>query len=80
MGVGVVGKEDIKKGIKYVVSHIESPRMDLKQKTRYEELGLAYMKTHYYGGIKKYQWASIPLSLHGVVILANGERRDIVIG
>ncbi|MGL5646207.1 aminopeptidase, partial [Cetobacterium sp.] len=76
----VVGKEDIKKGINYVVSHIDSPRIDLKQNPLYEELELAYMKTHYYGGIKKYQWASIPLSLHGVVILGNGERRDIIIG
>ena len=78
--LAVIGKEDIKKGINYVVSHIDSPRIDLKQNPLYEELELAYMKTHYYGGIKKYQWASIPLSLHGVVILANGERRDIVIG
>ncbi|MDX8335076.1 MULTISPECIES: aminopeptidase [Cetobacterium] len=76
----VIGKEDITKGINYVVSHIDSPRIDLKQNPLYEELELAYMKTHYYGGIKKYQWASIPLSLHGVVILSNGEKKDIVIG
>ena len=76
----VVGKENIKKGINYVVSHIDSPRIDLKQNPLYEELELGYMKTHYYGGIKKYQWASIPLSLHGTVILENGEKKDIIIG
>ncbi len=78
--LAIIGKEDITKGINYVVSHIDSPRIDLKQNPLYEELELAYMKTHYYGGIKKYQWASIPLALHGVVILSNGEKKDIVIG
>ena len=76
----VIGKEEITKGINFVVSHIDSPRIDLKQNPLYEELELGYMKTHYYGGIKKYQWASIPLSLHGVVILENGEKKDIIIG
>lgn len=76
----VIGKEDILKGINYVVSHIDSPRLDLKANPLYEEFELAYMKTHYYGGIKKYQWASIPLALHGVVILRDGRRVNIVIG
>ena len=76
----VIGKEDILKGINYIVSHIDSPRLDLKQNPLYEELELAYMKTHYYGGIKKYQWASIPLALHGVVVLSNGEKVKVVIG
>ena len=60
--LAVIGKEDILKGINYVVSHIDSPRLDLKANPLYEEFELAYMKTHYYGGIKKYQWASIPIS------------------
>lgn len=78
--LAVIGKEDILKGINYIVSHIDSPRLDLKQNPLYEEFELAYMKTHYYGGIKKYQWASIPLALHGVVILSNGEKVKVVIG
>ncbi|MGL5356614.1 MAG: aminopeptidase [Cetobacterium sp.] len=78
--LAVIGSEPIVNGLNYVVSHIDSPRIDLKQNPLYEELELAYMKTHYYGGIKKYQWASIPLSLHGVVILASGEKKNIVIG
>lgn len=78
--LSVIGKEDILKGINYIVSHIDSPRLDLKQNPLYEELELAYMKTHYYGGIKKYQWASIPLALHGVVVLSNGEKVKVVIG
>ncbi|WP_300331859.1 aminopeptidase [Fusobacterium sp.] len=78
--LAVIGKEDILKGINYIVSHIDSPRLDLKQNPLYEEFELAYMKTHYYGGIKKYQWTSIPLALHGVVVLANGEKVKIVIG
>ncbi|MCJ8343197.1 MAG: aminopeptidase [Cetobacterium sp.] len=76
----VVGKDDILSGANYVVSHVDSPRIDLKGNPLYEDLELAYMKTHYYGGIKKYQWASIPLSLHGVVMLASGEKKEIIIG
>ncbi|WP_300392662.1 aminopeptidase [Fusobacterium sp.] len=78
--LAVIGKEDILHGINYVVSHIDSPRLDLKANPLYEEFELAYMKTHYYGGIKKYQWASIPLALHGVVVLGDGRRVKIVIG
>ena len=78
--LAVIGKEDIENGINYVVSHVDSPRLDLKGKPLYEDLDLAYMKTHYYGGIKKYQWASLPLALHGVVVLASGEKVEITIG
>lgn len=78
--LAVIGKEDIEKGINYVVSHIDSPRLDLKGNPLYEEFELAYMKTHYYGGIKKYQWASIPLALHGVIVLENGKKVEISIG
>ena len=76
----VIGKEDIEKGINYVVSHVDSPRLDLKGNPLYEEFELAYMKTHYYGGIKKYQWTSIPLALHGVVVLESGKTIEISIG
>jgi len=78
--LAVIGKEDIENGINYVVSHVDSPRLDLKGNPLYEDLDLAYMKTHYYGGIKKYQWASLPLALHGVVVLASGEKVEITIG
>lgn len=78
--LAVVGKQNIENGVNYVVSHIDSPRLDLKGNPLYEEFELAYMKTHYYGGIKKYQWTSIPLALHGVVILENGEKVEISIG
>lgn len=78
--LAIIGKEKIEQGINYVVSHIDSPRLDLKGNPLYEEFDLAYMKTHYYGGIKKYQWASIPLALHGVVVLESGEIVNIAIG
>lgn len=76
----VIGKENIERGINYVVSHIDSPRLDLKGNPLYEDLDLAYMKTHYYGGIKKYQWASIPLAMHGVVVLEDGRKVEINLG
>lgn len=78
--LSVIGENDILKGINYIVSHIDSPRIDIKANPLYEELDLAYMKTHYYGGIKKYQWATIPLALHGVVILEDGTKVDLTIG
>lgn len=78
--LAVIGSEDILEGINFIVSHIDSPRLDLKANPLYEDLELAYMRTHYYGGVKKYQWASIPLALHGTVILKNGSKVDIVIG
>lgn len=78
--LAIIGKEDIEKGINYVVSHVDSPRLDLKGNPLYEQFELAYMKTHYYGGIKKYQWASLPLALHGVVALEDGRKVEIVIG
>ena len=76
-----VGSDDIEKeGIRIVAAHIDSPRLDLKQIPVYEEAGMGFLKTHYYGGIKKYQWTAIPLALHGVVIKANGESVDVKIG
>ncbi len=67
-------------GIRVVASHIDSPRIDLKQVPLYEAENIAMAKTHYYGGIRKYQWATIPLALHGAVILKNGEKLEVKIG
>lgn len=78
--LAVMGKKGAKEGVKIVASHIDSPRLDLKPTPLYEDSELAYFKTHYYGGIKKYQWVAIPLSLHGVMIKADGETVKISIG
>ena len=76
-----VGALDLEKeGIRILAAHVDSPRLDLKQVPMYEDSGMGFLKTHYYGGVKKYQWTAIPLSLHGVVIKANGESVEIVIG
>ncbi|WP_430886013.1 aminopeptidase [Fusibacter sp. JL216-2] len=76
----VVGKEPIEKGMRIVGGHIDSPRLDLKPFPLYEDSGIAMFKTHYYGGVRKYQWASIPLAMHGVVMNKNGEKINICIG
>lgn len=76
----VIGKKDITDGINLVGAHIDSPRLDLKPNPLYEDNGIAYFKTHYYGGIKKYQWTAIPLTIHGVAALADGTQIKIVIG
>ncbi|SHJ81185.1 aminopeptidase [Paramaledivibacter caminithermalis] len=76
----VVGQEKIEKGMNVVGTHIDSPRLDLKPFPLYEDGGLALLKTHYYGGIRKYQWTSLPLALHGVIFKKNGEKIDIIIG
>ncbi len=78
--LAVIGKEDISNGVKICVAHIDSPRLDLKQNPIYEDSELALFKTHYYGGIKKYQWTAIPLSLHGVVVKKDGSKVEINIG
>lgn len=75
----IVG-EDLIQGFNLVVSHIDTPRLDLKPRPLYEADGLALMKTHYYGGIKKYQWPAIPLALHGVVVKKNGDLISVRIG
>lgn len=76
-----VGKNDVQKhGVRILVAHVDSPRLDLKQVPLFEKASIAYAKTHYYGGIKKYQWLTIPLSLHGVVVLTNGEKVNVNIG
>ncbi len=75
-----IGKKPMSEGCRIIASHIDSPRLDLKPNPLYEDKGISYFKTHYYGGIKKYQWLAIPLELHGVVIRADGTRVDINIG
>ncbi|WP_129596500.1 aminopeptidase [Anaerophilus nitritogenes] len=76
----VIGQESIESGMNIVAAHIDSPRLDLKPFPLYEDGELALLKTHYYGGIKKYQWTTIPLAMHGVFINKNGEKIDICIG
>ena len=76
----VIGKEAVEKGVNITAAHIDSPRLDLKPNPLYEELELALFKTHYYGGIKKYQWTAIPLALHGVFALKDGSVKEVSIG
>ena len=78
--LAVMGKEPLSAGCVIAGAHVDSPRLDLKQIPLYEDTEMAYFKTHYYGGIKKYQWVTIPLELHGVVALKNGDLIDVVIG
>ena len=78
--LAVIGSETIENGFNLVGAHVDSPRLDLKQNPLYESDGIALFKTHYYGGIKKYQWVTIPLALHGVVFKKNGEKVEFVIG
>lgn len=76
----VFGTEPIEKGVKIAAAHVDSPRLDLKQHPVYESNELCLLKTHYYGGIKKYQWPTIPLALHGVIFKADGEKVTVSIG
>ncbi len=78
--LAVIGKEPVEHGVHIAAAHIDSPRLDLKQHPLYESEEMAYFKTHYYGGIKKYQWGTIPLSLHGVIIKADGTAVKVNIG
>lgn len=78
--LAVIGSENIENGMNIVGSHIDSPRIDIKQNPLYEEQGMSLLKTHYYGGIRKYQWVALPLALYGTVVKANGEVIDIAIG
>ena len=80
MYLAVIGEDNIENGINIIGAHADSPRLDLKPNPLYEDGGFAYFKTHYYGGIKKYQWTTIPLSLHGVIVKTNGEKITINIG
>lgn len=75
-----IGTEPINQGIRITAAHIDSPRLDLKQNPLYEDGGFAFLKTRYYGGIRKYQWVTVPLALHGVVIRADGSAVNVTIG
>ncbi len=80
MYLAIIGTENIENGLHIIGSHVDSPRLDLKPNPLCEDTGLAYFTTHYYGGIKKYQWTTIPLSIHGTIVKTNGEKIDICIG
>lgn len=78
--VAIIGTVPIDEGVRLCAAHVDSPRLDLKQNPLYEDNDLALFKTHYYGGIKKYQWTAIPLALHGVIVKADGSRITVSIG
>ena len=78
--LAVIGKKPLSEGVNIAAAHIDSPRIDLKQVPLYEDGGMAFFKTHYYGGIKKYQWVAQPLALHGIVIKKDGSPVNIIIG
>ena len=78
--IAIIGTDALETGLNIVGAHIDSPRLDLKPNPLYEDTGFAYLKTHYYGGIKKYQWTTIPLSIHGVIVKTNGEKIKVNIG
>jgi len=80
LALAVSGKRPIRDGVRIIISHVDAPRLDLKPQPLIEEEGLSFLKTHYYGGIKKYQWVTKPLSLHGTVVLKSGVKKEIVIG
>ncbi len=78
--LAVIGEKDVEEGFGIIASHIDAPRIDLKPNPLCEKESIAYFKTHYYGGIKKYQWPTVPLALHGTVVLENGEKINVSIG
>lgn len=80
IALSVSGRKPLSEGINLIVSHLDSPRLDLKQNPLYEDIDLAFMKTHYYGGLKKFQWLTRPLAIHGRVIRSDGSSLDIVVG
>ncbi|MCR5633327.1 MAG: aminopeptidase [Eubacterium sp.] len=75
-----IGKKSLEEGMNILGAHLDSPRLDVKQNPLYEKNDLAYLDTHYYGGIKKYQWVTLPLAIHGVVVKTDGTKVDVVIG
>lgn len=76
----VIGKQPVENGVNITAAHIDSPRLDLKPNPLYEDVDLALFKTHYYGGIKKYQWTAVPLALHGVFVLKDGTVKEVSVG
>lgn len=75
-----IGEEPLEKGMNILCAHLDSPRLDIKQNPLYEDTELAYLDTHYYGGVKKYQWVALPLAMHGVVVKKDGSAVNVVIG
>jgi aspartyl aminopeptidase len=80
LALAIPGKKPVAAGLRIIASHGDAPRLDLKQHPLYEETDLAFLKTHYYGGIKKYQWLARPLALHGAILRADGKKIDVSIG
>jgi len=80
IALALLGSAPLAEGLRIIVSHIDSPRIDLKQNPLYEEADLALFRTHYYGGIKKYQWVAIPLSLHGLIVKSDGSTLNVQVG
>ena len=78
--LAVIGEESLNTGMNICAAHIDSPRLDIKPNPLYEDSEIAYLKTHYYGGIKKYQWTTVPLALHGVIYKKNGEVITVTMG
>jgi aspartyl aminopeptidase len=80
IALAILGKRPLSEGMRIIISHIDSPRLDLKQNPLYEELEIGLLRTHYYGGIKKYQWVAIPLALHGTMIKKDGTKLKLRLG
>lgn len=78
--LAVKGKRAVGDGLRFILAHIDSPRLDLKLRPLYEDTQLAFLKTHYYGGIKKYQWPALPLAMHGVIVLRSGRKIEVNVG
>ena len=78
--LAVIGREELEHGVNILGAHIDSPRLDIKQNPLDERDGLAYLDTHYYGGIKKYQWVTLPLAIHGVVAREDGSVVPVAVG
>jgi len=76
----IIGKKPLTEGMNILGAHIDSPRLDIKQNPLYEDTDFAYLDTHYYGGVKKYQWVTIPLALHGVVVKKDGTTVELNVG
>ncbi len=78
--LSIIGTEPLEKGVRIIGAHVDSPRLDLKQNPLYEDGEMALLKTHYYGGLRKYQWLATPLAMHGTVVLSDGKSIDIKVG
>ncbi len=76
----VIGRRPLSEGLSILGAHIDSPRVDVKQNPLYEDEGIAYLDTHYYGGIKKYQWVTVPMAIHGVIVRRDGSKAEVAIG